>query len=994
ALSTTYVSPDQLTATVPSSLIATGGSGWITVKNPNSIVPLSNLAFLPVANPTTTLNMAQSTYSTGTSSAYSLAQGDFNADGKLDIVVSNYSSGTVAVFLGNGDGTFQPPSTFAAGVSPWGIAVGDLNGDGNLDLVVGQADDGEASFYVLLGNGDGTFQAPQICGSGNYFGNYNPVLVDVNRDGILDVLVPEYGTASVGLYLGNGDGTFQTRQQAASFGQGKNLQLAVGDFNGDGFVDFSVGANGNTFVVLGNGDGTFQSPTSLASPEYCWITVVGDFNNDGKQDYACGSELSSTSGVFLGNGDGTFHPYSNVVLGTSSYAIAAGDINADGNLDIVAGDSGAGVAVALGNGDGTFQSPIAFSSGDYAFQIIAGNYTTSGGLGIATVDGNGNLVILLQTVSLTPSAFDFTSQAQGVASGPQVFTLTNSTSSSVNISAISFTGANPADFAQTNNCGNSVASGASCAIQVMFTPVSPGLRTATLTVTDDAPGSLQISTLTGVGIISALANLSANTVTFANQALGTISTPQTVTLSNSGTGPLVISSIAVTGANASEFSEVDNCGGSVSPSSSCTLTFTFQPAAAGLRAASVTFTDNAASSPQSLALSGTGAQAIVGISTSVLTFPAQAVGTSSSSLPVTISNTGNAALTIASISMGGANAADFGEINTCGASVAPSASCTMNVTFNATAAGLRSAIVIITDNAASGSQSVSLTGTGAQASVGVSTAALTFAAQIVGTSSLLPVTISNNGNVTLTIASISISGVNAADLTQANTCGASVAPSANCTVNVTFNPASGGLRSATLTITDNAGTQTISLTGTGQDFTLETPAAQIVSAGTNASFQVQVSPIGGFRQPISFTCADTLALTACNVAPSTITLDGAPASITVTVVTTGPAVAATSAPASQVPSLPMPLFCAVLAVGILVVSTLHQQNRHHAGRQPLGSAFARAALLLIALLGMGACAGQMQSQQSPKTAAGSHQFILTATSGKLKHTTPLQVTVQ
>ena len=237
---------------------------------------------------------------------------------------------------------------------------------------------------------------------------------------------------------------------------------------------------------------------------------------------------------------------------------------------------------------------------------------------------------------------------------------------------------------------------------------------------------------------------------------------------------------------------------------------TFKPTATGTRTGAVTITDNASPATQTVSLTGTGIAPVVSLSPTSLTFPAQAVGTSSSAQSVTLKNTGSATLSITSITVSG----DFSQTNTCGSSVAVGASCTLSVTFKPTAAGTRTGAVTITDNASPATQTVSLTGTGTGPVVSLSPTSLTFPAQRVGTSSSAQsVTLKNTGSAGLTITSITVSG----DFSQTNTCGSSVAASASCTLSVTFKPTATGTRTGAVTITDNANpaTQTVSLTGTG-----------------------------------------------------------------------------------------------------------------------------------------------------------------------------------
>ena len=281
-------------------------------------------------------------------------------------------------------------------------------------------------------------------------------------------------------------------------------------------------------------------------------------------------------------------------------------------------------------------------------------------------------------------------------------------------------GANAGDFNVTNTCGGSVAVGANCAINVTFDPASAGNRSAAVAITDNAAGSPQSITLSGVGVgSSAVGSLSSSSLGFGSQSLGTTSAALSVTLGNSGNAALVyiLPPIPVTGPNAADFSESDNCGGSVAAGGSCTISVTFTPSGAGTRTGSVLLTSNASNSPQILSLSGTGTTSAVSLSSSAVTFTAQAVGTTSPAQAVTLTNTGGAALSIAGVGLLGNNAGDFGQSNNCGSSVAAGGTCTINVTFTPTAPGTRSATVAITDNAAGSPQIINLTGAGSGAAL-------------------------------------------------------------------------------------------------------------------------------------------------------------------------------------------------------------------------------------------------------------------------------------
>jgi len=177
ALVTAYVSSGELTAALPAALIANGGTAWITVANPNcggSCKLISNVVYFPVGASSAALIFGSLTAATLAGAPSQMAEADFNGDGKLDLAISNSSGNTVSIYLGNGDGTFQPPFSFSTTTNPWGIAVGDLNGDGIPDLVIGS--NSAAGLTVAIGNGLGGFTATTLPG-----GNCptNPVLADV-----------------------------------------------------------------------------------------------------------------------------------------------------------------------------------------------------------------------------------------------------------------------------------------------------------------------------------------------------------------------------------------------------------------------------------------------------------------------------------------------------------------------------------------------------------------------------------------------------------------------------------------------------------------------------------------------------------------------------------------------------------------------------------------------------------------------------------------------
>ena len=580
ALATTYVSATKLTAVVPAALTASSGTGWITVSSAGPTGIVSNIVFLPVGVSTASLNFSSSTLTPG-SEPFRMAQGDFNLDGKTDLAVANFGGNTVSIFMGNGDGTFQAAQNVSVSNNPFSVSVGDFNGDGKPDLAVGY--ESSVGISILLGNGDGTFQAPISTAAG--FSNYGSVAGDFNKDGKLDLAVADYSSGQIFVLLGNGDGTFQP---AVSYGVNSGpIFIRTADLNGDGNLDLVVGDwfGPSISVLLGVGDGTFQPVQNYTAGNRGSDVAIADFNNDGKLDVIATSQTDNNLYFLAGVGDGTFLPAQAIPVGLTSNTVGAGDFNADGKMDLAIASSTAEIGIILGNGDGTFQATqqVAFPNASFPFEVAVGNFNTGGGLGIAVADDDsGTVEILIPTLSISPGSFDFGNQAVGAASTAQDFTITNSTSQTVTFTTIGFTGTN-SDFSDTTDCGATLASGAVCTVHVTFTAGAVGARSGTLSLSDDAPGSPQTVGLTGTGVNASAVRLSATTITFAGETVGTASTPQSVTLTNTGNVTLNIVSIAVTGTNAGDFTlaPASSCGATVAVHDTCAVNVTFTPSAAG-----------------------------------------------------------------------------------------------------------------------------------------------------------------------------------------------------------------------------------------------------------------------------------------------------------------------------------------------------------------------------------------------------------------------------
>jgi hypothetical protein len=479
----------------------------------------------------------------------SIVVADFNGDGELDLAVTNYLSASVSVLFGIGDGTFRLEETLKTSRFPSWLEVGDFNNDHKPDLVLLNDND----IILFLNEGDGTFLNPIHTGLGK-IGLDGIAVGDFDRNGTLDLAVAVNTLTSGGIVIlsGNGDGTFVDKGRYSSFPNGQSI--AVGDFRGDGrldlvvpdFLGISVG------VFLGNGDGTFQPAVNYLSSFGNWVTAA-DFNGDGKADIIISNQSNNgfsggSVSVLLGNGDGTFQPQMVFQAGSLSNFVAVGDFNGDGKLDAISMDRWKDYMVTLLNtGVVVFSpaSPMKFatrilgvagppldirltnsgvnpitiesvSCSGSPFRIVsstcAGSLTSGSHCVITTgftpqtkgrVEGTVTIqdsasskpqVIELfgtgTVVNFSPSSLTFPPQKVGTTSQPQKIQLTNTGSDALHfINSIYVAGKNYEAFKEDDNCGTQIASGASCTITIEFSPLKSGPRHAYINIQDDGGGA-------------------------------------------------------------------------------------------------------------------------------------------------------------------------------------------------------------------------------------------------------------------------------------------------------------------------------------------------------------------------------------------------------------------------------------------------------------------------------------------------------------------------
>jgi hypothetical protein len=601
-LAITNSTATQLTVTVPAANIATAGTVSVSVLRSN-ILASSNVGFFQIATSAPPLFAPPVDYNVGIAAGTvgPTLVADFNRDGILDLAVclSSQSGPQVAILLGVGDGTFQNPVVYNVDDST-SIVAGIFTPDGgSIDLVAGNT--------LLVGQGDGTFTpTPLIPG----FAGFHPFAVaDFTNTGVLDIA----GLSGNNVQILNGDG-------AGSFSVGQTFNggisqaggLLTADFDGDGFLDLAVlDINPNAPAVwafLGSSGGfSGGNGIATATPAGGVAFTAADFNGDNNQDIAFVYNPAAGGAAALilkGNGDGTFTAgFSQNLANPVTGAIVTGDFNEDGKLDLATGTS-----ILQGIGDGTFLAPIDFGG---TSQVLAtGDFNNDGRPDLAA-NASPNVAILLQQLSvatLSPPSLTFDPQIIGTASGSQPVTLTNTGNVVLVIKSIGIIGTNAGEFSQTNTCGASLAVAASCTINVTFTPTVAGDATASVAVADNAPGSPQLVALTAVGLLGPAVTLNPSPVTFGSsndpQVVGTsASTP--VTLTNTGDTTLTLSTISITGPDASEFAQTNECPSSLSPDTSCTINVTFTPTAGGNATASLSVSDNAPGSPQTVPITGT-----------------------------------------------------------------------------------------------------------------------------------------------------------------------------------------------------------------------------------------------------------------------------------------------------------------------------------------------------------------------------------------------------
>ena len=679
-----------------------------------------------------------------------------------------------------------------------------------------------------------------------------------------------------------------------------------------GTLDGGVGLGGHLFGTPAANLATNATVwTDLAaSPVVNDVADAGLFNPGGfdvssvyvDTHDATGDTVYATVMGFVGNGTNAPHVYRSVDAGAHWTNISSNLPNApansvvvdpnDANTLYVALDTGVYVTTAVTSctsancwsvyGTALPNSPVVQLSA--AAEMATGDGRL-GELRAATY-GRGIWEIPLLTaiapaapaMAINPLVIAFPPVQVGTTGLYVTFTVTNTGNANLVVSSVTTSG----DFNESDTCaGMTIAQNSTCTVQVRFLPTAVGTRMGVLTVYGNVAGGQVTALLSGIGTAAATVVLTPVTLTFVSTNVGATSGPQSITISNTGGNPTTLQMPVVTG----DFTISGNtCGTSLGAGVGCTLSIVFAPTASGVRSGTLTVVDGVGT--QVASLTGTGANPPTdALAPLALSFAAQQLNTTSTTQQVSLTNAGDVALTLilAQIASG-----DFAVVNGCGNSLNAKSTCAFTVTYSPKSVGAESGTLVVADEFRS--QTVSLSGIGL-APPGVSLSpvgGLSFGA--VGVGLVAPsqtVTLTNNGGVPLTVAGIAASG-DFSLLAGGNTCGSTLAPAGICTVQVVFSPTVAGVRTGTVTFSDNAASspQTLALTGTGVDFSLASngPASIAISSGQEATYALLLTSIVGLPGTAAFTCSGVPAHSMCTVNPASAGLGGT-TNVSVTVAT-------------------------------------------------------------------------------------------------------------
>ena len=885
--------------------------------------------------------------------------------------------------------------TLPGGAIPSAVATGDFNRDGHMDFVV--ANGATNDLWIYLGNGDGTFQIPHIIPLTKGLSPVGLAAVDLRGKGVLDLIVAEYDTATIGVLPGNGDGTFGSPiTSTLPFGT-QGDQLATGDFNGDGKKDL-VTTNGA--ILLGDGAGHFTATGSRIAVSASGV-VVGDWNKDGHPDIAfiTTGALGGIVTVYVGNGDGTFaQGNSYATIGGVTF-LSASDLDGDGNLDIYVGEansgdygpdllSGGASQALMGNGDGTFAGAQAYPNG------TNGGSTRSSvqPFAIASFHGTGYQDVLMQTDTGIEM---LTNNGKGSFTLSQV--LPGSTPAAMATADIDGDGKNDAVFGE--------GSSGSFDIAVALGNGDGTFETKITTAVPALPNRLVVGDFNGDGKPDIVMTSGSSVYLLLNQGHGTLGGP---TLLNTEANPVT----AIVAADLRNNGKLDLV---------LTEATVFSPTAPGavgvlLGNGNGTFLTEVHTGlnymPLAVAVSDMNKDGKLDLivassdqgeaNTNLYVLPGNGDGTFGTAISTALTYPYVTGLTVADFDSDGNQ--DVLITTCCGATSTSIASGSGNGAFsgvgslslaassNAAAAadvnGDGKPDLLINSNSAGSDLIVLLS----QASTATTTATITSL-----TASATSVTSGSSVTFTATVAPASGSGAPTGTITFVD--GTTTLGTGTVTSGVaTFTTSTLANGSHSITAVYSGDTNFATSTSTALSITITaavpasftlglSPTSGTVTSGSTTTSTVTITPSGGFNQQVSFSCSGLPQNVSCNFSPATVTPSGTGMATSTLTIATGKASAAL-----YQPSLPSRGFGGRTALaflgggGLLGWTLLRRRKGKKLWYLQLGFA-----LMILAASATVGCGGSAKSTTTP---TGTYQIMIIGTTGSATQSATYSLKVQ